>query len=117
MKRHLLALSAGIARSVLLLILFGCATGISTPPAAPVRERISFNADWRFEKNDPAGAEGRLAYTNIKAWVTATGNEFTTNSQNVARPEGFQDGTPATSSLRVPNRRCICRADDSDPQR
>jgi len=72
----------------LLLILLGCATGISTPPAAPVRERISFNADWRFEKNDPAGAEGRLAYTNIKAWVTATGNEFTTNSQFAARPEG-----------------------------
>ncbi|HEY9509036.1 MAG TPA: beta-galactosidase GalB [Verrucomicrobiae bacterium] len=88
MKRHLLAISATISSSVLLLILFGCATRTPNSPAPQVRERISFNADWRFEKNDPAGAEGNLAYTNIKDGVTATGNEFTTNSQTVSRPEG-----------------------------
>jgi beta-galactosidase len=52
------------------------------------RERISFNADWRFIKGDPADAGDKLSYTNIQAWVTATGVEFTKNSPPVARPQG-----------------------------
>src|SRR5262245_22259190 len=27
-------------------------------PKPPARERASFNANWRFQKDDPAGAEG-----------------------------------------------------------
>jgi beta-galactosidase len=48
--------------------------------AVPLRERISLNADWRFQKGDPPGTEGRLAYEKIKDWVTATGNEFVLSS-------------------------------------
>jgi beta-galactosidase len=40
------------------------------------RSRESFNSRWRFQKDDPPGAEGRLAYENMKRWVTATGGEF-----------------------------------------
>src|SRR5262249_8161380 len=43
------------------------------------RERLLFNTDWRFQKGDPAGAEGRLEYQKIKDWITATGNEFVLN--------------------------------------
>lgn len=57
----------------------------STSP--PVRERISFNADWRFQKDDPAGTGDKLSYTNITDWVNATGNEFTTNEPH-QRPAG-----------------------------
>ena len=46
----------------------------------PLRERLSFNDNWRFQKNDPAGVEGQLSYDQIKEWVNATGNEFTTNA-------------------------------------
>jgi hypothetical protein len=32
----------------------------------PARERTSFNAGWRFQKDDPRGAEGVLSYDKIK---------------------------------------------------
>ena len=54
------------------------------------RERISFNADWRFTKDDPNGAAGKLGYSDIKDWVTATGAAFTKdpNLANKKRPAG-----------------------------
>lgn len=55
--------------------------------AGASRERVSLNADWRFQKDDPAGAEGRLSYEKIKSWVTATGNEFVT-AAGASRPVG-----------------------------
>src|SRR6185369_5095630 len=58
--------------------------------AQSVRERTSFNENWRFQKDDPKGAEGVLAYQNIKNWVRATGNEFVLTSDAVksVRPAG-----------------------------
>ena len=58
--------------------------------AQTARERIAFNENWRFQKNDPAGAEGVLAYPNIKDWVRSTGNEFvlTSNAAKPVRPTG-----------------------------
>lgn len=41
--------------------LLGEAVEASTP-----RERILFNADWRFQRGDPAGAAGELHYRQIK---------------------------------------------------
>ena len=54
------------------------------------RERTSFNENWLFQKNDPAGAEGVLSYANIKDWVRAAGNEYvlTSNAEKSARPAG-----------------------------
>jgi beta-galactosidase len=54
----------------------------------PARERLSLNADWRFQKSDPSGTEGQLAYEKIKPWVIATGNEFLQQAPKPARPEG-----------------------------
>jgi beta-galactosidase len=56
----------------------------------PARERLSFNAAWRFQKDDPAGAEGQLAYEKIKDWIKASGNEFVLNSgaTKQTRPAG-----------------------------
>src|SRR5207253_10169349 len=58
--------------------------------AVPLRERISLNADWRFQKGDPPGTESRLAYEKIKDWATATGNEFVLSSgaKKPSRPAG-----------------------------
>jgi beta-galactosidase len=55
-----------------------------------VRERISFNADWRFAKGDPDGAAGKLSYSNIRDWVLATGVAFTKdpNFADEKRPAG-----------------------------
>ena len=56
---------------------------------AVLRERVSFNSDWRFRKGDPPGAEGVLSYARIKEWVLATGNEFTRDpTKRRERPSG-----------------------------
>ena len=51
--------------------------------------RLAFNADWRFQKGDPAGAGDTLTYGKIKAWVVATGGDLL-NPMAVqsTRPEG-----------------------------
>src|SRR4051812_29906974 len=59
---------------------------VSVAADVPVRERLSFNADWRFTKDDPADAADKLKYTAIKDWVTASGNEFTTNTAKTLPP-------------------------------
>ena len=56
--------------------------------SAPVRERLSMNADWRFRKDDPPGSEGVLSYERIKDWITATGNEFVRSNSKRVRPTG-----------------------------
>jgi len=32
----------------------------------PARDRVSFNLDWRFQKDDAAGLGDRLSYATIK---------------------------------------------------
>jgi len=63
-----------------------------------VRERLSLDADWRFQKEDPATATDTdlLAYTNVQPWVTATGVEFAKGAAAAAqiRPSGSPGGTP-----------------------
>jgi beta-galactosidase len=55
-----------------------------------VRERISFNTDWRFVKGDPDGTAGKLRDSNIRDWVLVTGASFTKdpNAANKKRPAG-----------------------------
>jgi beta-galactosidase len=54
-----------------------------------VRQRLSMNSGWRFEKGDAPGSEGLLSYGRIKEWVTATGNEFATDSSaRRVKPQG-----------------------------
>jgi beta-galactosidase len=43
----------------------------ATAADAPVRERLSFNADWRFTKGDPAGTGDQLSYAALKQWAGA----------------------------------------------
>jgi beta-galactosidase len=54
------------------------------------RERISIDPDWRFAKGDPAGTEGRLAYSAIKQWTMASGESLvvTPDAPHHARPAG-----------------------------
>jgi beta-galactosidase len=56
----------------------------------PVRERVSFNTDWRFTKDDPNGAADKLSYTNTRDWVLATGVAFAKdpNFADRKRPAG-----------------------------
>src|SRR5438270_2282696 len=53
-------------------------------------ERVSFNADWRFQKSDPAEVAVQLDYQKIKDWVMAAGNELTSSPDAAThtRPAG-----------------------------
>ncbi|HEX8187151.1 MAG TPA: beta galactosidase jelly roll domain-containing protein, partial [Pyrinomonadaceae bacterium] len=62
-----------------LLLLLACAaftSAVAGAAQASPRSRASFNDGWRFQKDDPPGAEGRLSYEKIKGAVAATGREF-----------------------------------------
>ncbi len=45
---------------------------VSIAMAQTTPRRSSFNADWRFRKNDPPEAEGKLSYSNAKPWMLPT---------------------------------------------
>lgn len=55
------------------------ASAQTTPTAmkpTPGREHLSFNADWRFTKGDPADIGESLAYERVKPWVLPTGDDL-----------------------------------------
>jgi beta-galactosidase len=62
-------------------------SGQNSPPTiVSPRERINFNADWRFHLGDPDDAnKGELDYDKLKDFFLATGNDFTKGTP-VARP-------------------------------
>ena len=72
------------------LALVACAAcmfaGVVVAQVSP-RSRQSFNHGWRFQKDDPPGAEGRLSYEKIKGSVTATGGEFVAGASKPARAD------------------------------
>ena len=63
-------------------------------PARPLyAQRMSFDADWRFQNGDPAGVNGKLDYSKVKSWITATGSEFTKPGTTAdSRPGGNPGG-------------------------
>ena len=66
--------------------------------ATAPRERLLFNANWRFQKDDPADAKGQFDYEKTKSWVKATGNELSKNAP-ATRPAGnLGDGVSFTRS-------------------
>lgn len=73
---------------VLLIITTLASFSLGTAQTRTGRERVLFNADWLFQKGDPAETEGRLSYARIKDWVNATGNEFVVSGQKHSRPSG-----------------------------
>src|SRR4030095_16855868 len=67
--------------SIRSLILLGLSIILTSSAYAQTRERLSLNADWRFQKGDPAEAEGQLNYEKIKDRVTLTGSDFKKEAQ------------------------------------
>lgn len=64
------------------------------PATPPPRERISFNADWRFTKGDHPSVGESLTYERIKDWVLPTGDDLLLY-QAARRPR--PDGAPAAT--------------------
>lgn len=56
--------------------------------SAQTRQRVSFNADWRFQKNDPEGTGNRLSYEQVKAWVKTNGTQFVVTGPKTETPSG-----------------------------
>jgi beta-galactosidase len=83
-------IKAGLLGGLVFLAMSSPGAEVAQPAAQ--RERVLFNADWRFIKNDPAGTTNDLSYTNIKAWFMTSGSEFSTNA-----PSPRPDGEPVTN--------------------
>src|SRR5580693_4870513 len=66
-------------------LLFVC-TAVPAPAAQTPRERVSLNADWRFQKDDPADANGELAYAKLKEYLVPAANEFRKFAAGTTRP-------------------------------
>ncbi len=78
MKNTLLILSS--------LLLAG---SFSLSAAEPVRERISINDGWRFQKGDPTEVAGSLDYPKIRDWVLPSSAVFLKDPTVLPkRPEG-----------------------------
>ncbi len=61
--------------------------------ADALRERVSFDADWRFTKGDPAATGDALTYAALKSWLLPTGAEFLRAAEpKPIRPEGNVGG-------------------------
>jgi len=68
-------------------------TGIPLNAQDSPRERISLDAGWRFQKDDPQDAKGKLDYSKIKDWITATGADFKKDSgTGQTKPPGNPGG-------------------------
>jgi hypothetical protein len=68
-----------------LFIIPASAQSVASTDLLP-RERINFNADWRFHLGDPDDAnKGELDYDKLKDFFLATGNDFTKGTP-VTRP-------------------------------
>ncbi|HZR19530.1 MAG TPA: beta-galactosidase GalB [Verrucomicrobiae bacterium] len=78
------AITAGLALTFVLSL----SAASPNPNGVAGRERVSFNADWRFTKDDPSDATAQLDYNTLKPWLLASASELATNGQSVARPEG-----------------------------
>jgi beta-galactosidase len=69
-------------------LLFAANVRAQTTP----RQRTPFNADWRFQKDDPEDAGGKLAYTNLRDWLIPTSNPFVRTGIKPTRPAGNPGG-------------------------
>lgn len=58
-----------------LLIAFAALAAIVGAQTQP-RERASFNADWRFTREDPANVGHSLDYERVKPWLLPTGDDL-----------------------------------------
>ena len=88
------AMKSLFIRAGLVMFIFSFALVSLADTADGPRERVSFNAGWRFVKGDPAGMTNSLAYANIKDWMDLIGSEFSTNINLTAktRPAGELGG-------------------------
>jgi beta-galactosidase len=71
------------------LIAFVGGSAAFATPATPARERVAFDADWRFTRHDPADAAGRLDYGKLRDWIMPSGAELIAAGQpRPVRPAG-----------------------------
>lgn len=83
-----LTASTTLATGAAILVAAGACANAAFSEATNARERVSFNNNWRFTKDDPAGAEAQLAYAALKPYLLATGKDFGVIQPAPARPEG-----------------------------
>lgn len=81
------------------LTLLSCALLVHAADNPPPRERVSFNAGWRFTKGDHPSVGESLTYERIKDWVLPTGDDLLLyQAARRTRPAGAPAATLAGDS-------------------
>jgi beta-galactosidase len=71
----------------LIVLLIAVATCCPALAQEPPTQRSSFNADWRFTKDDPQDAGDRLTYAKLKPWLLAGSVGFLKDSSKLTKPD------------------------------
>lgn len=82
------------------LALATAAAALCARAADSARDRVPFDADWRFTHGDPSGTGDALAASKLAPWLLPTGAEFLRAAEaKPLRPQGnIGDGVPYTQS-------------------
>jgi beta-galactosidase len=85
-RQYVLQIHLAVAALLVVQTFLPCQAQAKDQP----RQRLSFNSGWRFTKDDPQDAEGKLAYAKIKEWIMQTGAAFLKHTEYAlpAKPEG-----------------------------
>ncbi len=86
MNRNRISATCSIVMAMVFLL--GVSVAYQAQAQSGTRERLALNADWRFQKGDPAGIEGQLSYERLKPWIIPTGNDFVKGEKKPERPKG-----------------------------
>jgi len=83
---------------ILLALVVGLSGRARGDDQAPIRSRTSFDADWRFQKGDPAGVGDSLSYARIKDAVIASSAAFLSGSASIPTPRQIGTDVPYVQS-------------------
>jgi beta-galactosidase len=83
-RRNYLSVNLAALSIVILMAMILSPSAFAGAP--PARERLSFDSNWLFTKNDPSGIGDELSYTNTRPWMMVTANAFVTDGEPVSRP-------------------------------
>ncbi len=83
-------------RALLMASVLAATSLAFAPTALPARERLSFDAGWRFHRGEAPDEAGRAGYETLRPWIVATRADLIADpTQRAARP----GGEPAASAV------------------
>jgi len=82
-------MNVSLFRFVIVVAIISVSAKVQPAPEASPRERILFDDNWHFQKDDRAGLAGKLPYSVLKPWMLPTSDSFISDPMaRTNRPTG-----------------------------